>query len=178
MLDTFRFMFGNISRVVAATVILLLIVVCSRGFPVRWGNRAIPKAGSFITGLVLLGVVLMIVLQFCIMVHFHEAITWEDVRRMYYVLPTLALFLMVAAAALKTVCAGHRHVARVLSMVLALCLAGNIDADWDHHRIVRSGHGKKYYSRSDSTVAAILKIQKGATLPPNTDPVVKVVLSQ
>jgi len=85
---------------------------------------------------------------------------------------------MVAAAALKTVCAGHRHVARVLSMVLALCLAGNIDADWDHHRIVRSGHGKKYYSRSDSTVAAILKIQKGATLPPNTDPVVKVVLSQ
>ena len=176
--DAFRFMFGNISRVVAAAVMLLLVYVCSLGFPVRWGKRATSKTSYFITGLVLLSVELMLVLQFCIMVHFHWAQTREDVRRMYYVLPTLALFLMVAGAALKTVCVGHRRVAKVISVVLALCLAGNIDADQDHYRIVRSGHAKKYFERSDSAVAAILKVQKGAILPPTTDPIVKLVLGK
>ena len=112
------------------------------------------------------------------MVHFHWTQTREDVRRMYYVLPTLALFLMFAAVALKTVCVGHRHVARVISIVLALCLAGNIDADQDHYRIVRSGHIKEYFARSDRTVAAILKVQKDATLPLPTDPVVKLIFGR
>jgi hypothetical protein len=148
VLDYFRFFVGNLTTAQAMVAFVLIFWLAARSCPElsvhgkrrRWAQYNAP---------ILLGILLvMLVLMTTLMAQRHWAVTYDDLRRIIYAPPSVALFLGLLLWLLSTVC--HREVlsttgVRLLLVVAVFC---NIASLPGHLRIIRSGSFEPSIARS------------------------------
>jgi hypothetical protein len=156
-LETMSFSFGNLPHVyfVVGWIGVAWLLrdqgrrASSRGFGL------LAQARQYSPLLLLLGVTVSITLLNILMVCMHTPLVWPDVRRMYYWLPSVALWFTLATLLIHTLHHQALVPRRVLTVALFLLVAGNINALPEHRAIIRDGHLKKEIAFAPRLIAAL-----------------------
>lgn len=122
-----------------------------------------PTKGPLLLGLlrrhsplcIMAGTVFAILALNILMVCRHTPLIWPDVRRVYYWLPTSALWFMLAVVLVHQLQQANLVPRRVLAAALFILVIGNINALPYHRTIIREGHLKKDFLLSSKILTAL-----------------------
>ena len=167
LLSTTRFLVGNISEFQGVVLILALLVI-SFGVPrLLPGKKTIPyRFTPLILTLLLLGGSW---LMFALMVARHPPITWPDIRRVYYWLPTTALLFVTLPVLLQPVLAqwqNHHFRFFLVTVILLSFLAGNIYALSEADMTLRQGHMKNMFVMTTQILEGLQNRRNPSYHPP------------
>jgi hypothetical protein len=159
-LDTVRFSFGNVPTWAALVVIaglIALALVAGR----RQGAPFFKAATGFIVTQTIL-----VWAMLTLMVLRHGALLWPDVRRGYYLLPTVAMFTVALPLAIQRIQNGFAVPKWAIALPLAAAIGGNIIALPQHRLIVTTGHMKQYFESAPAFLKALRNVRNSDYVAP------------
>jgi hypothetical protein len=141
LVDQTRFLLGIASRG-GAFLVLLAVAFLLHRLLVAGGIARRASVAALVVGSVSIGLML------ALMYNAHPPIVWNDVKRVYYALPLLAVLLFALLLAVRSLFAIHPRLEWPTNLLLALALASGVRALPEHGRVFREGHMGVAFSQS------------------------------
>jgi hypothetical protein len=157
-IDTVRFALGNIPpEIVVIGLIFLIIAVSNKYLRERKQNGRAEKSTGTGIGLILTNVFLLIALN-SLMILRHPPLVWNDVRRVYYWIPEIAMLFMAFALGLSALLNQTNIRSNLIMVLLFLAVIGNVYALPSHKSYLLNGHLKAYYESAPALLEGLKNI--------------------
>jgi hypothetical protein len=160
--DLLSFGFGDMPAWVFCPLLLVVLAVTfmlRTETATRW-SRGHLKHPGWVIGMTVLALALANVVLCSVMVARHPPVAWEDIRRAgYYGLPTVVLWLMVVTVLLKLLEERFQLSRSVVSGVLAVLLAFNVESLPTHCEINRVGHMQGFIEATPSLLKELRRLR-------------------
>jgi hypothetical protein len=139
VLDYLRFFVGSITRPQAMIAVALIVWLAARTSTRRSADQTPRLVEQYSAPILLVALLAMLVVMTALMALRHWAVTYDDLRRINYSVPSVALFLMVLTWVFSQI--RHRSVlsATCVRLLLAAAVFCNLASLPDHLRIIAGG---------------------------------------
>jgi hypothetical protein len=185
LLDSARFLLGNVSPSLALTAggLFIALSIADVGSQRTAGGAAAPGIGG--RGYALIVVLVLFAMWFMLagMLVRHPPIAWDDLRRVYYCLPTTTVLAFLVPGLVAphfhrwTAGFGQRRVSLGVSVILLLIL-GSLVALPQHKNVIWHGFAKRHHDHTPVLLEALTQLHDPTYVPAHqvtTDPLYRLI---
>jgi hypothetical protein len=169
-LDTFRFFFGDIPRVLGAFALACFALAFSKANPVLKGHRTRVSrpAPKWLWLLLFCTWVGSWVAMNILMVLRHPPLHWPDVRvTAYYWIPASVLLLVGTTLLIRQLQGRSAISSQIIRWILAALLVSNLFALPSHYRVMRDGHMGRFIAATEVMFTALRELYSSPAEPIN-----------